>query len=113
MKYLYDEQHYMDRYDLHTIEECLDLYKSIRKGFEEKNDLKQFKRYTKKQFAKEVQKVMNVFLFTLKGERFRKKAKTIQEWMGRDRKEQEKYDNATSPIGIVCKECKSPTTVID
>ncbi|MGH7202829.1 MAG: hypothetical protein ACREHC_00100 [Candidatus Levyibacteriota bacterium] len=48
---------------------------------------------------------------TLKGERFRKKTKTIQEWRDRDRKEQEKYDHAIPPAGIACKACNAPTKV--
>ncbi|HSW88911.1 MAG TPA: hypothetical protein VLG12_07145 [Candidatus Saccharimonadales bacterium] len=113
MQYLQEYQHYVDRYDLHTIEECLDIYKSIQKGIEEKDVVEQFKKYTKKQFTKELQKVLNMYLYTLKGERFVKKAKIIQEWMDRDRKEQEKLDNAVPPLGIVCKSCKSPTTVFN
>lgn len=109
MQYLHDEQHYIDRYDLHTIEECLDYYQAIKKGFQEKRGSEEFKKYTNKAFTKEVQKVLNVMTNTLKGERFRNKAKTIQEWMDRDRKEQEKYDNATPPTGILCKECNSST----
>lgn len=29
MDYLKDKQHYIDRYDLHTIEECLDTVKRL------------------------------------------------------------------------------------
>lgn len=111
MKYLYDDQHYINRYDLHTIEECLDYYRTVKKGFEEKRYSEEFKKYTKKRFDQETQKVLNLFVNTFKGERFRNKAKTIQEWMDRDRKEQEKYDNATPPTAIPCKECNAPTKV--
>jgi shikimate kinase len=110
-KYLKDEQHYADRYDLGTIEECLDYYQAIKKGFEEKRGYEEFKKFTNKKFNREVQKVLNLLINTLKGERFRKKAKAIQEWMDKDRKEQEKYDRAIPPTGIVCKECKAPTKV--
>lgn len=38
MRYLNDEQHYIDRYDLHTIEECLDVYWAIKnKATEDKS----------------------------------------------------------------------------
>lgn len=36
MQYLKDEQYYIDLYDLHTIEECLDWYFRIKNGLEEK-----------------------------------------------------------------------------
>ncbi|MDQ3098278.1 MAG: hypothetical protein M3Q44_00845 [bacterium] len=111
MSYLHDEQDYIDRYDLHTIEECLDYYKAVRKGFEEHRDKDEFKKYTKKSFTQEVQKVLNLMTNTLMGEQYRNKAKTIQEWMDRDRKEQEKYDNATPPPAVPCKECNAPIKV--
>ena len=45
MNYLHDEQHYIDRYDLHNIEECLDTVKnvsgSLSKSFKENTQLKQ------------------------------------------------------------------------
>lgn len=109
--YLKDKQHYIDLYDLHTIEKCLDYYRAIKKGIKEKRNLDEFKKYTNKSFDREIQKVLNLFVNTLTGERFKDKDKTIQEWTDRDRKEQEKYDNATPPEGILCKECKSPTKV--
>lgn len=36
MFYLKGDQYYIDLYDLHTIEECLDWYKSLKKGMGEK-----------------------------------------------------------------------------
>lgn len=113
MDYLKDEQYYIDRYDVHTIEECLDYYRAIKKGFEGKKDSEELKKYTKKKFDQETQKVLNLFVNTFKGERFRNKAKTIQEWTDRDRKQQEKFDTATPPTAIPCKECNAPTKVTD
>lgn len=109
--YLKDKQHYIDRYDLHTIEEILDYYKAVKKGFEENRKDEEFKHYTKKQFDFEVRKVMNLFFYSFKGERYRKKAETIQKWMDADRQLQGKYDNAVPPSGIICQDCKVPTKV--
>lgn len=113
IKYLQDEQHYIDRYDLRTIEECLGYLKTFEKGFQKGRDLKQFKKYTDKQYKREGQKVINVIINTIKGERYKNKAQTLKEWMDSDRKQQEKYDNAIPPSGIICKSCNSPTAVID
>jgi hypothetical protein len=110
-KYLHSRDHYENLYDLHTIKQCLDYAQSVRKELDKERDATQFKKYTNKSFNRETQKVINVFINTLKGERFRSKAQTIQEWMDKDRKEQEKYDNATPPTGITCKECSAPTKV--
>ena len=74
MNYLKEEQYYTDLYDLHTIEECLDYYQAIKKDFQEKRSSEEFKKYTNKAFTKEVQKVLNVMTYTLKGEKFRNKA---------------------------------------
>lgn len=111
MDYLKEEQHYIDRYDLNTIKQCLDYAQSVRNGFDKERGVDKFKKYINKSFNRETQKVINVFINTLKGQRFKDKAITIQGWMDKDRKEQEKYDNATPPTGITCKECNAPTKV--
>lgn len=109
MNYLQDEQHYIDIYDLHTIEKCLDYYWSIKDGF--KKDRKKFKDYTDEKFDTEVHKITSYTINVIKGERYRHKATKIKEWMDRDRVEQEKFDNAEPPHGILCKVCHSPTEV--
>lgn len=111
MEYLHDMQSYIDRYDLQTIEICLNHCKVLQKAVDEKSDSEEFKKYTKRRFLQEIQKVLNLYLYAIKGQRYQNKAKTIQEWMDRDRREQEKYDNALPPVGITCKKCYSPTEV--
>lgn len=111
MQYLKNEQHYTDIYDLGTIEECLDYYKAIEKGFDKHKDSEKFKKFTKKKFDREVRKMTNLAVNIIKGERYKNKARVIHEWMERDRKEQEKYDNAVPPKGIICKDCSAPTKV--
>jgi len=105
MEYLKNKQYYIDLYDLHTIEECLDLCQIYKKGFSEKERLEKFKRYTKKSFNREMEKVFNLYLNVLKGERYENKEKTIQEWMERDRKVQEKYDDTPIPNNVKCQKC--------
>ncbi len=110
-RYLKEEQYYLDRYDLHTIEECLDYYWAIKDGFEEKRNSEEFKKFTKEEFDKEVHKGTSYTVNVISIERYRHKAETIREWMDKDRKIQEKFDNATPPEEIYCKECFSRTKV--
>lgn len=109
MDYLQDEQHYIDRYDLHTIEECLNYYWSVRDRFTKEKD-SHFAKYTQEKFDQEMNKCLNLMLFTLKGERYRHKKETIQEWMDKDRQMQELYDNTPAP-NVNCRACGSPLVV--
>lgn len=111
MDYLKDEQHYVERYDLHTIHECLDYYWSIKDSFLKARNQDPFKKYTEEKFKQEVNKGLNMMLFTLKGERFRHKKETVQEWIERDRQMQDLYDNTPAPGNVRCKVCSSLATV--
>ena len=109
MQYLRDHQHYIDRYDLHTIEECLDYYWSLKNGMEKhRSDLKDL---SPEQFDKEIHKGVSYVINVLKGEKYRHKKETINQWMDRDRKMQELIDNTNRPAGILCKVCSSPMVV--
>ncbi len=111
MQYLKQEQLYIDRYDLHTIEECLKWYWDIKGGFEKHRNDKDFEKYTKKKFDTEVHKVTSYTVNVIKIQRYRHKAETLKEWMDRDRQMQDKFDNAIPPDDIYCKECTLPTKV--
>ncbi len=105
-QYLKDKQHYVDRYDILTIEECLHYYRSVRDGMiKEKNT--QFAKYSQKKYEEEINKCLNLLMYSMKGENYRKKAKTIEEWMEEDRKMQELYDNTPIPSNVRCKNCDS------
>lgn len=109
MQYLKEEQYYIDLYDLHTIEECLDWYFSLKEGMEkERGKIKSLK---PEEFDKEVHKGVSYTVNVMKIQRYRHKADTIKDWMDRDRRIQEKYDNATPPSDIYCTECFSKTKV--
>lgn len=58
MKYLKNKSYYNNLYDLRTIETCLGYYWSIKKNFEKNRNHKDFKKYTKKKFDKEVHKIL-------------------------------------------------------
>lgn len=108
-KYLKNEQYYLDRYDLGTIKECLDYYSSIKKGFEKNRTSPEFTKYSQEKFDRETQKVLNLMVNVIKGERYKNKAKTVQEWVDRDTKTQEILDSAVAPKAIVCNSCGFPT----
>jgi len=109
-RYLKDKQYYIDQYDLHTIEECLDYYWHIKDGFAK--DRLKFKDYTDKQFNTEVHKVASYTVNAIKGERYRHKKETIAKLIDRDSRMQELYDIVQYPKGITCIICHSPTKVI-
>jgi len=111
-QYLKDKQHYIDRYDILTIEDCLHHYCSVRDGMLKEKD-KQFAKYSQKKFEEEINKCLNLLLFSIKGQCYKNKAKTIQEWMDKDRKMQELYDNTPTPQDIRCKDCKTSMTYTD
>jgi len=108
--YLKDDQYYIDLYDLHTIEECLDYYWSIKNGFI-KSRKKEFPKYTDEKFNQEINKCLNMMLFGIKGERYRHKVERIKEWTEKDKLVQEKYDKAIPPLGVLCRKCHSSTKV--
>ncbi len=110
-KYLQADQFYVDRYDLHTIEECLDWYWNIRDGFEKKRNDEELKKFTEEEFNKEVHKIASYTVNVIKAQRYKRKKETIQKWIDKDSKEQEKFDNAIAPDGVLCKECFSPTKI--
>lgn len=110
-QYLKSKQYYIDRYDIHTIEECLDWYWRMRKGMEKhREELKE--KEPKTDFDKEVHKACSYLVNSIKGERYRHKNERINEWMEKDRKRQDFQDNTPVPKGIICQECGGKTEVL-
>lgn len=108
MQYLHDEQEYIDRYDVGTIDECLYYYNNLKKDLI-KNRSK-FKNMTDDEFDKDVQKCISYTANIISGERFRRKSETIKTWMERDKKMQDLYDNTQAP-SVSCKNCHFPMQV--
>lgn len=109
VKYLKEDQYYIDLYDLHTIEECLEMYFSLKEGMEKERG--KIESLNPEEFDREVHKGVSYTVNVIKIQRYRYKADTIKEWTDRDRRIQEKYDNALPPSDIYCTECFSPTKV--
>jgi hypothetical protein len=105
MKYLKEEQYYIDLYDLVTIKECLRVVAYWRKAYKEKVNSKEIKKLPKKEKVKGFQYFLNMELFTTKASRFKHRKESIAKLMRDDRIEQEKYDSTPAPNNIHCLSC--------
>ena len=85
MEYLKDNQYYIDRYDLGTIEEYLKWYWDMKDSFDKHRNNKEFIKYSDEEFEEEVGKVLHRFMLVVKTQRFQNKQKTIEKWMEDDR----------------------------
>ena len=88
-KYLKEKSYYENRYDLYTIEECLDHTKNWQKALD--GILNEEER------QKGINLGLNLHLYHIKGERFKRKSVTINEWMTRDRNRDAKLENTLEP----------------
>lgn len=113
MQYLKNEQHYTDLYDLFTIKACLDIIKFWQKAYKKKDTDPKLKKIP----AEEVEKGFNYYLGwdlrVKKGERYRNKTETIQDWVERDRVKQDKIDNTPPPSNVLCPKCKTEMVAED
>jgi len=104
-KHLKDRTYYEELYDRLTVDECK------RWEAREKEEVKAAKkRVSKKEKLKndlKVKVVLPTALYFIKGENYRKRSKTIDEWMVRDKARDEKVANAVEPEGIRCLNCSS------
>jgi len=111
-KYLKEHQYYIDRYDLYTIKECLLYYNGIKANLKKGRNNLELKKLNDKEFLKEVNKTASYVVNIIKTKRYKHKKRVVQEWMERDRKIQERFDNAVPPEEILCKKCFFPTKVL-
>jgi hypothetical protein len=107
-KYLKEESYYGDIYDLGTIERCLrviDFWKNKVKDdyFKGKNE----------QAEAEVRQLgAKAELYFIQGERFKERESTLKEWMEKDRRLDEAFEQAKESQGIRCLNCLAPMKVI-
>lgn len=102
-KYLKDKASYEDRYDRHTVEQCLWLQSELieDKKKDEKN-------------AGRIYDIMYILAtHTRTGERYLNRQKTVQEWMDRDRRRDERFENAVEPSHVLCKFCNKSMVCAD
>ena len=94
--YLQKESYYADSYDLWTIQECLRAIEFWDKRSKEKDvPGKEQVIYLGRNFQ----------LNTIKGERYKERASFIRDWMGKDRKRDERVETAKEPQNIRCPNC--------
>jgi len=98
MKYLREEYYYDDLYDLITIKDCLREKKWIDKNFTSTHKPKR---------GKPIQVTLDFFTYYIRGERYKRKAETISEWVNRDRARDELVESASPPQRVICKNCSS------
>lgn len=113
MKYLKDEQYYVDLYDLFTIKACLKVIHFWQDLYKKKDTDPKLKDIP----PEEVEKGFNYYLTwdlrTKKGEEYRHKAQTISDWVEKDRVRQDKVDNTPPPTNVLCPNCKTQMVAED
>ncbi|OGI06388.1 MAG: hypothetical protein A3F80_01080 [Candidatus Melainabacteria bacterium RIFCSPLOWO2_12_FULL_35_11] len=109
-KNLKDEQYYVDLYDCHTMEECCRLILKF-SGTVLTEEIQS--KYSVEAQIDQLQKIIGITLNCFCGERYIDKAKTIQEWMDRDRSLGEFLESAQPPKGVLCIKCNSPMDCTD
>lgn len=105
MEHLHNEQYYLDIYDLLTIKDCLEKVKIFREIYKKSLADKKTKDIPKEEKIRALEQLLGEKLFVLKGERYRSKAKRIEEMVENDRKKQDFYDSAKEPTNIRCNTC--------
>ncbi len=107
MQYLQTEQSYIDRYDLHTIEECLDTVKMFQDIYQKSLTSEEIKDISQEDKLHDVNLMLHRTLLVIKGKRYEKKQETIQRWMEEDKLKQDKQDYTPTPEDIVCPLCNA------
>jgi len=88
MKYLKEEQHYIDQYDRFTVEDCRRFEKNILSNNKESKIF--------------MTAVCRLIMYFHTGDKYSRKRETINNWMASDRDRDHKYENAHEPENIKC-----------
>ena len=103
--YLKARQHYVDQYDLFTIKRCLEVVEMYQEVYERCLKEPKLKNVSEEEKRRGVNQMLHWRLFALKASEYQRKEETIEQWMGDDRREQEKYDNTSEPSNVRCASC--------
>ncbi|MCK9368598.1 hypothetical protein M0R04_01335 [Candidatus Dojkabacteria bacterium] len=106
MNFLKDEQYYMDRYDLITINICLERIKLLKKVFAKMNQSDKLSKFTEEEIQRNKNYFTNMQLIEIKLDRYKKRAEKIEKDIEEDRKLQDAQDNTLPPQNIKCDKCK-------
>ncbi len=112
MNYLRDEQHYEDRYDLHTIEQCLNQLKMIGEIGRKMRLAPSIKNYPESEHKRSMGLIEARMMFVLKAYRYKDRESTIAGWIEADTVKQAKQDD-TQPPRVSCPECDAPMIADD
>lgn len=107
MEYLKPEQYYIDRYDLSTIKNCLEIVDLHRKMYREHGNDPELKGMTEKEKHHDFSLLLHRHLLVIKTEEYKRKNDTIQKWIGEAKAKQNLYDNALEPQNVVCPKCNT------
>lgn len=107
MQYLNNKQHYIDRYDLRTIEECLDMARMLQEVYRKSLISEELKHLSEEEKLRNANLMLHRMLFAIKGKRYEKRQETIQKWMEADKLKQDKQDYTPMPDGIHCPLCSA------
>jgi DNA-directed RNA polymerase subunit M/transcription elongation factor TFIIS len=109
MQYLKERQYYADRYDLGTIEQCLNQLKMLHDVGQRMRSETTLKKYPDSEFERNLGLFRGRMLFFIQAQRHKNRASTIAEWIESDRIKQDKQDNTPAPRAN-CPECGSAMT---
>ncbi len=108
-QHLKQYSNYEDLYDLLTIEECL-RHINYSKS---QTPTQKSKSTTKKPKPALLELVGEISLYYLKGERYRDREKTIQEWMEKDKEKDRLVESVQPPTNLHCQKCYSTLNFTD
>ncbi len=106
-KYLHDEQHYIDRYDLSTIRKCFKVIDMFQDFYKKSLTSEEMKNISKNDNYSDTTKIMYWHLWFIQAQEYKNKKETIKKWMDKDKLKQDKQDYTPVPQGIRCPLCKS------
>jgi len=107
MNYLQETQYYIDRYDLHTIKECLDVVRMFQDVYQKCLISEELQHLPEEEKLRNANILLHRTLFEIKGKRFENKQEIIQKWMEEDKLKQDKQDYTPEPNGIICPLCSA------
>ncbi len=102
--YLQNEQVYINRYDLQTVEECLDQISMLRDVGQKMRVHLEGKKLPDEEIDRNTNLMAGRLIFFTKANRYKNRAATIGQWIERDHAKQDKQDN-TLPPQIDCPDC--------
>lgn len=105
MKYLQEEQYYVDRYDLLTIKHCLHHVKIMKNVQSKMKSAKELNDMSDSEKKSKFNLLFDKYMANILLNEYKSKDKLIAEWIERDRTRQELEDNAPAPSNIVCDKC--------